>query len=277
MECKYLSDGRKVAVIGQLNNNETIVQEIFVTANGDEIPSGERFVTKSLHDEPVISYEEKRANEIKRQTERYEEEQKKAEKEIDIIEGKLKAAREMLRCTDKLIKLLPSSELDVFTSFITGSTEYLVVDKYDITEPIKIIDGIIQWDSYHGSWGDRRYEAIKLLSVFGKSGGNLEYGINEYRDGSGDYHQCYPFTNYEDAIAHIKEKAIVKIEKNNLSVKDYKKCLAMGISFSEEHIKMFQEHRDKLVNAEIKRCEEVIQKQNEQIRELKINLYSPQI
>ncbi|WP_181393601.1 hypothetical protein [Pectobacterium carotovorum] len=29
-EVKFLSDGRKVAVIGQLNNQETIVQEIFV-------------------------------------------------------------------------------------------------------------------------------------------------------------------------------------------------------------------------------------------------------
>lgn len=47
METKFLSDGRKVVVVGALNNQETIVQEVFVTQQGDEIPGGERFVVKS--------------------------------------------------------------------------------------------------------------------------------------------------------------------------------------------------------------------------------------
>ena len=54
---KYMSDGRKVVVIGQLNTVESIVQEIFVTEQGDEIPSGERFTTKDLHDTPEQNYE----------------------------------------------------------------------------------------------------------------------------------------------------------------------------------------------------------------------------
>jgi hypothetical protein len=37
MEIKYLSDGRKVVVVGQLNQTETIVQEVFVTEAGDEL------------------------------------------------------------------------------------------------------------------------------------------------------------------------------------------------------------------------------------------------
>ncbi|QMR79257.1 hypothetical protein HV097_09595 [Enterobacter roggenkampii] len=37
METKFLSDGRKVVVVGALNNQETIVQEVFVTQQGDEI------------------------------------------------------------------------------------------------------------------------------------------------------------------------------------------------------------------------------------------------
>jgi len=60
-EFKFLNDGRKVKVIGKLNNQEMIVQEIFVTKSGDEIPSGESFTAKSLHDEPVLSYKDKEA------------------------------------------------------------------------------------------------------------------------------------------------------------------------------------------------------------------------
>lgn len=55
---KYTTDGRKVVVIGDLNQTEKIVQEIFVTKDGDEIPSGERFVVKSLLDAPAKSWKE---------------------------------------------------------------------------------------------------------------------------------------------------------------------------------------------------------------------------
>ena len=52
-EIKYTDDGRKVVVLGALNKQEKIVQEIFVIGE-QEIPSGENFVVKSLHDAPAI-------------------------------------------------------------------------------------------------------------------------------------------------------------------------------------------------------------------------------
>ena len=79
MDYKYLSDGRKVVVIGNLNNKETIVQEIFISKSGDEIPGGERFVVKSLHDEPVMSYKDKQAIE----SEKREQESKRR---VDVLQ-----------------------------------------------------------------------------------------------------------------------------------------------------------------------------------------------
>ena len=55
---KYTSDGKKVVVVGALNSKETIVQEVFVQGE-TEIPSGENFVVKSLHNSPSISWKEK--------------------------------------------------------------------------------------------------------------------------------------------------------------------------------------------------------------------------
>ena len=78
-ELKYLSDGRKVSVIGKINKTEYIVQEVFITESGDEIPSGENFTAKSLHDAPVLSWKE---NEAKKVESRYE----KANNEIKVIE-----------------------------------------------------------------------------------------------------------------------------------------------------------------------------------------------
>jgi len=68
---KYTTDGKKVVIIGDLNQTDKIVQEIFVTENGDEIPQGERFVVKSLLDEPAKSWKETRLEELEA---RYEKE-----------------------------------------------------------------------------------------------------------------------------------------------------------------------------------------------------------
>ncbi|MBY5984414.1 hypothetical protein KUW18_09965 [Halomonas sp. DP5Y7-2] len=40
METKFLSDGREVAIVGCLNNQEVIEQGIFINEQGDEIPNG---------------------------------------------------------------------------------------------------------------------------------------------------------------------------------------------------------------------------------------------
>jgi len=44
MQTKYTNDGKKVGIVGKLNAEQTIVQEIFITESGQEIPSGENFV-----------------------------------------------------------------------------------------------------------------------------------------------------------------------------------------------------------------------------------------
>ena len=82
MKAKYLSDGRKVVVIGQLNNVESIVQEIFVSESGDQIPSGEKFTTKSLHDEPVKPWKQKEAEKFEARYNKMQLEIKDIEKEI---------------------------------------------------------------------------------------------------------------------------------------------------------------------------------------------------
>lgn len=61
---KYTTDGKKVKVLGNLNSQEKIVQEIFIV-NESEIPSGEHFVVKTLHDAPAVSWKEKNLKRVK--------------------------------------------------------------------------------------------------------------------------------------------------------------------------------------------------------------------
>lgn len=247
---KFLSDGRKVAIVGKLNAKETIVQEIFI-ANGNEIPSGENFVVKSLHDSPVISYQIKENQRLKEQKERYKRKIDDLTEAYNNIEQKLKARRDILKNVDKFIQLVPEEEMEVFTMFLTGTIEYIVVDSYNITEPQKMIDKIVSWDNYR----EQRYDELKLISVMGGSDGKLGYKIHRYSDGSGNTDYCYPFANLEDARLHIKYRAIGMIEKNSLSKESYDVCKKMDIKFTENHEAMFKKKYLDILKENIKNIE----------------------
>ncbi|MES1923402.1 hypothetical protein MHBO_004968, partial [Bonamia ostreae] len=61
METKFLRDGRKVAVICNINAKEFVVQEVFVNEDGVEKLSGDQFVAQNLRDEKLISYHEQQS------------------------------------------------------------------------------------------------------------------------------------------------------------------------------------------------------------------------
>lgn len=267
MKAKYLNDGRKVQIIGKLNNQEMIVQEIFVTKSGDEIPSGESFTTKSLHDEPVLSWKEKEVLKYEVRYNRVKNDISLAERDQRQVLDKLKGIKAVLMSSKKLADLLPEQKLDVFTSFVTGTIEYLVVDEYNITPPVKMIDKIIYWER---NYGEARYDSIKLCSVMGKSDGILEYRIHQYSDGSGSsYNKVSPFTNLEDALDYIKKRAEYAIDKNRFSDKDYKACIDMGILFSEEYKEKYRSQAKEKSCKEIERQEDIIEKAKKCLNEIR--------
>lgn len=56
---KYTKEGKKVAIVGKINNTQWIVQEIFVSGD-NEFPSGENFVVTSLLDVPAETYQSRK-------------------------------------------------------------------------------------------------------------------------------------------------------------------------------------------------------------------------
>lgn len=261
MSMKYLSDGRKVVVIGKLNNTETIVQEIFITQDGGEIPSGEQFTVKSLHDQPVLSYREKEAQKAEESISRLDQEIKTRMLKKARMTEDLKGLAAVLKSSQKLVERLPTTTLETFAAFLTGTIEYLVVDHYSITPPVKMLDEVVRKENrYCGE--DKTFDSIKLISVLGRSDGNLEYNIHDYSDGSGGTTQVYPFTTLKEALAHIKTRAEIKIDGDRLWADDYATCIKMGILFSTEHEHKYQkfasEQRAKAVNvakAELEKCQ----------------------
>ena len=205
MEIKYTSDGKKVRVVGKLNAQETIVQEIFCDGE-NEIPSGENFVVKSVHDKPVISWKEK---EIKRLDDKY------------VLDSEFYKNKdiELRKRTSQLSRVL---------------TETYNIEKYFSEDKLKYLDLFLSGGITHyleTSWGIKIVEFskaccgcdhnnMKLLTLYGSSSGELNWRLCNYSDGSGGNSHVIPCTSYEEALIKAQEHIDEHILKND-SVSNY--------------------------------------------------------
>lgn len=198
-DIKFTNDGKKVVVVGKLNSQETIVQEIFVSA-GQEIPSGENFVVKSLHDAPSESWKEKNLRELEA---RYEKQKKDLEQEIDQQHARLNSikikAKHHADALFNFAKNSNSDQLDLLKKVVSGQITHIYISGYS--------PAIFEWDGgkqtydIERDYGRETIKGIKLISVYGYADGDLEYRQHTYRDGSGGSEQVFPVTSYQEALA----------------------------------------------------------------------------
>lgn len=244
---KYTTSGDKVIVVGKLNNQETIVQKIYIS-NGNEIPAGENFVVKSLLDHPAVSWKEKQIKELE---DRYE----KAQKQYKTLQDSLYLAKEKLskkiQDTQGLEKLFSVDKLKPLFDFLAGDIKYIVIENWDRYD-IKTLEEMCYMD-------ENRFKAFRLISLFGNSEGDLLWRVGQYYDNSGSSTQCFPFSNKEDAIEFVKKSIKEKI-KNATGNKDYliKDAMRHGVeidnSILDEYLKRLN---DGAINYENERIKDI--------------------
>lgn len=259
---KYTSDGKKVLVVGKLNAEQTIVQEIFVS-NGQEIPSGENFVVKSLHDQPAESWKEKNIRELEA---RYESQRKKLEDEISQQHARLSSVKEKAKLhADSLFKFIQngnSSQLDLLKKFASGQVTHIFVGGYS-PEIVDWFEGDqgFDIDRYNGR---RTIEGIKLVSLYGYSDGSLEYRLHSYRDGSGGSEQVFPATSYSEALAMAQAEfdeqcaSYLAGTQQSISLDRWQKI--EGIKIPDAVISKHQEQLDAQRKARIKQLRDELAK-----------------
>ncbi|MFA6951417.1 MAG: hypothetical protein WCQ70_12100 [Lentimicrobiaceae bacterium] len=191
MNIKFTSDGRKVTVVGKLNAQETIVQEIFITQDGAEIPSGENFVVKSLHDTPVKSWKEVEIEKVEQQ---YQKGVVQRRQEIANLERRhytlTGQVHQKIEYLCDLIRNFSEEHCKTLEAFINDKIKYIV--EYDEIREFE------PYDNFDGK--------IKLISLMGSSKGNLEFRLHSYSDGSGGSHTLMPFETMEEAKAYLQKK-----------------------------------------------------------------------
>jgi len=273
-DCKYTSDGKKVIIVGKLNAQEAIVQEIFILG-GSEIPSGENFVVKGLHDAHAASWKAKSLRELEERYERtkarLESDEKQAIKNLGLAIAK---AGEKAKCLMAFAKNSDDSQLDLLRAFLAGEITHYVVLSYAPKIITADDTGIFQVDNHYG---ETRLEAMKLMTVFGSSDGKLDYRINTYRDGSGSSETILPCRSYAEALGHLQtycDDQIAQYKANESPNRsfDFDKWLKIeGIVIPDEVIRMNKADSAKRLAEKIAKARAALEKEEAEL----LNLTKP--
>lgn len=231
METKFLSDGRKVVIVGALNNQETIVQEVFVTAQGDEIPGGERFIAKSLHDTPVESYLSKEKARQEAALAKAKATMESVNREIADTRNKLSLYRDQLKQVKAFADHIDEQDLNHFVDVMTGKLNYAVRADYRIPKIERYSEYMSRIDNYYGN---KKYEGMKAMTVLGNSDGKICLRVTSYSDGSGSHSDVTFFKTYEEAQSFVKSCAIKLID--SLRIEELQQLKKMGIEFSADEM-----------------------------------------
>lgn len=251
METKYLSDGRKVVVIGQLNNVESIVQEIFVNEGGDQIPSGEKFTTKNLHDKPVKSWKEKRAEENDAQYDKSESRVHAIKKEIRDMEKKRSSHAKIISSNLRQINELENFDVDHLSDVMARNIKWVCPINWNWQKVMSFNEFIEIRSAYD--------EGIKLISVHVKNDKTLMYKVGSYSDGSGNDSE-YKFFNCEEKLKEFLLK--------NYKGETEKGCMTVDKFDSiKEILQLPESERDTLLQIEISKAEDLYEKELKRITE----------
>lgn len=221
---KFTADGKKVAVVGALNAKETIVQEVFVS-DGTEFPAGEHFVVKTLLDAPAETYQSKKNKQLEDSIRQLENRRSQIQKEIDGFRVACASAAAKIKWISGINDREVERIVEHIKSVICGEYTHILMNDYNGPE-------IAEWDAElfsrtDGYGEDRRFDGVRLCSLFGIWNGRLEldWRVYSYSDGSGAK-SFVPCKSLRDAVE--KAKAIIDA-KDHLSDKDYEFCLRHGI------------------------------------------------
>lgn len=263
---KYTNDGKKVAIIGNLNSQETIVQEIFIVGE-NEIPSGENFVVKSLHDAPAISWREAEIKRVKEYNERLisnlETENKQYESQLQKQRERFKQETKILSDKFKFIaaavKNADEKSFETLLAFLEGKIKWLVIN--DTYAP-----RIIQFNQLVEKYSDSDYwSGINLISLFGKDDGSLQYRVFDYYNGYKSFNDVIPFETEEEAIAKLAEVINACKEFKTEMVIEAKKY---NIVLDPEKLKTMIDKQIAVANENIKKQQEIIDNQRAKLEQL---------
>ncbi len=178
----FLSDGQEVEYIAG-SAGEHVVRSVF--GGEDNEPSyGRPFIVYEVFAEAPVA--------------KYDEQVVKARAELAELEAAVMAARDEKRQMEAEAKARAAAfsrhrALDRLEDFIEGRITHVVVES-TYGASIQTFQEAFTDTDHRG-----RVDGIKLVSLFGRSNGDLAWNVNRYYDGSGSNTTIHPARSFDEA------------------------------------------------------------------------------
>lgn len=276
---KYTTDGRKVVVIGDLNQTEKIVQEIFVTEDGDEIPSGERFVAKSLLDTPALSW---KATALLKAEAEYDKESREWERKLNLLRQQKSLAYDALEARVKWLNQVAKQPhpqaltkvVETLSFFLSEKEKWVLVGTPSSFELVEFKEDEINalMDRTENTYSRKRFDAMRLVSIYGKSDGDFEYIINDYSDGSGGGKNVMFFKSKREALKYMQKEFDELKEYNYLHLISARKH---GLILEEGKLDKYYKERRVIIEKDIESLKKNLQAREAELKDYETVIVSP--
>ena len=207
MEYKFTKDNKKVAIVGQVNSTQSIVQDVYYLNGDDTKPAlgGEPYIynTSYLFDEPVKPAEYRWLQQDKKawNEERYKLKQE-VEKERNQINAELKRLRlisKYLRNVSKESQEEKVKEVAKMLSALYSTCKKWIVFSCEWSQPKIVEFNSIADDNVLNYFTEGFEGGLRLMSLnLDRHCSDVCIKLADYTDGSGSNKQFYIFDNEDD-------------------------------------------------------------------------------
>jgi hypothetical protein len=187
----FLENGDLAQYIAPLDGRHVV--RVVWEQDSDHEPSGagpeygELIMVPRVFEEVPVAQKNERIARLDREIE------EKAKK-LRVLQSDLSRAEQAGR--QRLEMLKQHDGLQRLEDFLAGRITHFVVREYDSYPPV-----ILEAKKALDNRESERDHPIKLLTLFGRTKGDLQWGINHYSEGSGSERFCYPCCSLEEAQA----------------------------------------------------------------------------
>lgn len=194
----YSEDGRQYTYLASITAGH-VVLPVYETPDGDGHYEGDPIVVERVFSEPITPRIHAEVAELDR---------KLAERRQKMDELRKEEAAFAVAEKERLARLKQHQCLKRLDDFLAGRITHFVLQKWSgvvIMTKEECLKTADEWN--------RNGKELKLLSLFGKSNGDLQFRVNQYSDGSGTYTDATPFCSEKEATEYAKQLIIAQLEE----------------------------------------------------------------
>lgn len=243
---KYSKDGQLVQVIEKAK--EGYLVNYVYNDDGEEFIDDDMVFIKNVFDSAPTPIYDKRVYYLQNKITEMREELEKLNKKMH---DETRKYNEELKKFDKI------PELKHLMSFIDGKFTHYVSMSYGTCAIYEVKEGLINCGS----------DSFKLVTLFGRSNGRLEWRISEYSDGSGGSTRIEMCFSHEEALS-ICQKYIDEMQKSR-PTRDYREVAEKyNLKLNDEYLSNFKKNQTNSIEKSIKANEDGIKKLRDRLSKL---------